>query len=125
MVLLVLSSFWISGWKTHKHIPLDWTPILETTRSFSLQHYKTYYVTRRQFPLQIAAGKTIHKAQDSTLKGVVINFEGRKTEHIHYVGLSRVHNLNSAFILNLNEKKICVSGDVQSSRKLYNKIKYP
>lgn len=47
------------------------------------------------------------------MKGVVINFEGRKTEHIHYVGLSRVQNLNSAFILNLNEKKICVSGDVQ------------
>lgn len=68
---------------------------------------------RRQFPLQVAAGKTIHKAQGSTLKGVVINFEGRKTEHIHYVGLSRVQNLNSAFILNLNEKKICVSGDVQ------------
>lgn len=94
-------------------IPVDWTPILETTRSFTLQHYKTYYVTRRQFPLQVAAGKTIHKAQGSTLKGVVINFEGRKTEHIHYVGLSRVQNLNSAYILNLNEKKICVSRDVQ------------
>lgn len=94
-------------------IPSDWTPILETTRSFTLQHYKTYYVTRRQFPLQVAAGKIIHKSQGSNLKGVVINFEGRKTEHIHYVGLSRVQNLNSAYILNLNEKKICVSSEVQ------------
>lgn len=62
-------------------------------------------MSRRQFSLQVAAGKTIHKSQGSTLKGVVINFEGRKTEHIHYVGLSRVQNLNSAYILNLNEKK--------------------
>lgn len=59
-------------------IPSDWTPILGTTRSFTLQHYKTYYVTRRQIPLQVATGKTIHKSQGSTLKGVVINFEGRK-----------------------------------------------
>lgn len=70
-------------------------------------------MSRRQFPLQVAAGKTIHKSQGSTLKGVVINFEGRKTEHIHYIGLSRVQNLNSAYILNLNEKKICVSSEVQ------------
>lgn len=74
-------------------IQIDGTPILETTRSFSLQHYKTYYVTRRQFSLQVAAGKLIHKAQGSTLKGVVINFECRKTEHIHYVGVSKVQNL--------------------------------
>lgn len=96
------------------NIPRDWTPILETTRSFTLQHYKTYYVTRRQFPIQIAAGKTIHKAQGSTLKrGAVLDFGNRKIEHIHYVGLSRVQNLESANVLNLNENKICVSDAVK------------
>lgn len=39
--------------------------------------------------------------------------KAEKTEHIHNVGLSRVQNLNSAYILNLNGKKICVSSAVQ------------
>lgn len=70
--------------------PKTWTPILEVTRGFSIQHYKSYHVVRRQFPLQMAAGKTIHKEQGSTLDGAVVHFGHRKNDHIHYVGLSRV-----------------------------------
>lgn len=43
--------------------PKTWSPILEDTRGFFIQHYKSYHMVRRQFPLQMAAGKTILKAQ--------------------------------------------------------------
>lgn len=47
-------------------------------------------MVRRQFPLQMAAGKTNHKAQGSTLDGAVVHFGHSKNDHIHYVGLNRV-----------------------------------
>ena len=93
-------------------IPKSWTPMLEVTRSFQIQHYKSYNVVRRQFPLQMAAGKTIHKAQGSTLNSAVVHFGNRKNDHIHYVGLSRERNLCNLHILKLNEKKISTSVEV-------------
>lgn len=41
----------------------------------------------------MAAGKTIHKAQGSTIDGTVVHFGHRKNDHIHYVGLSRLKTL--------------------------------
>ena len=52
----------------------EWIPILETTRRFNIQYYKTYSVVRRQFPLRIAAAKTIHKSQGSTMSAAVVHF---------------------------------------------------
>lgn len=59
-------------------IPHSWTPILEVTRCFNIQHYKTYNVVRRQFPLQMSAAKTLHKAQGSTMNSAVLHFGSRK-----------------------------------------------
>lgn len=64
---------------------------------------------RRQFPLQLDAAKTIHKAQGSTLHNAVIHCGTRKMDHIHYVALSRITNMDKLHILYLNEKKISVS----------------
>lgn len=61
----------------------------------------------------MAAGKTIHKAQGSTLDGAVVHFGHRKNDLIHYVGLSRVKNLRNPYILELNEQKISVSESVK------------
>lgn len=69
----------------HNNIDSNWIPILETTRSFCLHYFKTYNVVRRQFPIQMAAAKTIHKSQGSTLCGTVVHFGRRKNDHIHYV----------------------------------------
>lgn len=43
----------------------------------------------------MAAGKIIHNAQGSTLQGAVIDFDNRKNDHMHYVGLSGMRNLSS------------------------------
>ena len=80
----------------NKDIQLSWTPILETCRKFSFKYYKSSLIARRQFPIYVSAGKTIHKAQGSTLKEAVMHFGTRKTDHIHYVGLSRVTSLSGA-----------------------------
>lgn len=64
---------------------------------------------RRQFPLQLDAAKTIHKAQGSTLHNAVIHCGTRKMDHIHYVALCRITNMDKLHILYLNEKKISVS----------------
>lgn len=64
---------------------------------------------RRQFPLQLAAAKTIHKSQGSTMQNAVIHFGNRKIDHSHYVGLSRVTHIRNLHILSLNENKIKVS----------------
>lgn len=95
------------------NIPHSWTPILEVTRCFNIQHYKTYNVVRRQFPLQMSAAKTIHKAQGSTMNSAVLHFGSRKNDHIHYVGLSRIKNLSNLFIKELNSKKISICSDVR------------
>ena len=61
----------------------------------------------------MSAGKTIHKAQGSTIKtGAVVHFGSSKIDHIHYVGLNRVTSLSGVHVLKLNEEQISVSQDV-------------
>ena len=96
-------------------ISLAWTPILETCRKFTLQYYKTYLVARRQFPIYLSAGKTIHKAQGSTIKEAAMHFGTRKIDRIHYVGLSRVTSLSGVHILELNSSKISISSEVKNN----------
>ena len=91
-------------------IPLAWTTILETCRKCTLQ----YLVARRQFPIYLS-GKTIHKAQGSTIKEAAMHFGTRKINHIHYVGLSRVTSLSGVHILELNSSKISISSEVKNN----------
>ena len=91
-----------------------WTPIVEISRKFSVGKRKACFVNRRQFPLRLAAAKTIHKSQGSTMQSAAVHFGKRKSDHMHYVGLSRIKKLCDVHILELNEKKISVSADVKA-----------
>ena len=95
-----------------KDIDRSWTPILEISRKFCVGRTNVNQVTRRQFPLRLAAAKTIHKSQGSTMQSAILDFGIRKNDHMHYVGLSRVKSLEGIHILRLNENKISVSGSV-------------
>ena len=52
---------------------------------------------RRPFPLRLAAAKTIHRAQGSTLESVIVDMSVHKKchgfAHSHYVAFSRVKYL--------------------------------
>ena len=60
----------------HQHIDENWTPIFDIERSFTFNK-KTFQ--RIQFPLQPSAGRSVHRAQGSTLEKVVIDLSQRKT----------------------------------------------
>ena len=95
-------------------IQRKWTPILEIARKFSVGKRKACFVSRRQFPLRLAAAKTIHKSQGSTLQSGILHFGKRKSDHMHYVGLSRIKKISDVHIIALNESTISVSAKVKA-----------
>ena len=90
---------------------MTWTPIFEACRKFTFQFYKTYLIVRRQFSLSMYAGKTIHKAHGSTVKGAVMHFGDKKK------CLSRVTSLSGVHKLELKSEKISISQAVEKEMK--------
>ena len=72
-----------------------------------------------QFPLQLGAACTIHKAQSLTFGKIVVDMFTWKNPpkcfwiHEHYVALSRCTSLECLFIVNMNEEHICQSEQVR------------
>ncbi len=96
----------------HDKLDSNWTPIFDIERSF-LHNFKTFQ--RIQFPLRPSAGKTVHKAQGSTLDEVVVDLSQtrvRKNPHIHYVACSRPTTFKGLHILNFNEDALAVDEKV-------------
>ena len=96
-----------------KEIDTSWTPIFEVKKQFVIGRSTHFKFMRRQFPLRQAAAKTIHRCQGDTMQNLVVSFAGRPRDHIHYVGLSRVVNMDGLLIENLNESKISVCEKVR------------
>ena len=94
-----------------------WTPIQPITRTFVATR-NNYHITRKQFPLQMSSGRTIHKAQSATHTNIVVDLSGPDRappnfwQHMHYVALSRCTKLDGLNIIDLNEKKMCTSPKV-------------
>ncbi len=91
-----------------------WIPIM-SVHSHYLYLLK-HPIKREQFPLTLAAGKTFHKSQGSSMKQAVLAFpENRKIEHLHYVGLSRVTEMSGVKILHgrFHDDKIHVNDRVK------------
>ena len=80
-------------------IKQEWTLIKPITTQFAVGRNRIAQVVRKQFALQTAAAKTIHRSQGDTKEKIVINFLHKKnTPHIHYVGLSRVTTIDGLYI---------------------------
>jgi DNA replication protein DnaC len=95
-------------------IELEWTPVEPVVKQFPAGHQGQALVQRLQFPLRPSHAKTIHRSQGDTLSEAVVDLTTRrKIDHLHYVAISRVTDLENLHILNLQEDKISVSEDVK------------
>ena len=92
-----------------------WTPIFEITRQFKIQSdiNARYFVDNILYGQLELRAKTIHRCQGGTLTEAVLDLLPSTRENMHYVALSRVKSSSTLHIINLNEKKICVSQKVQ------------
>ena len=104
-----------------QNIKQHWTPIKPITTQFAVGKNRTAHIIRKQFPLQPAAAKTVHRSQGDTEENIVVNFATKRSiPHIHYVGLSRVTTINGLYVTDLCEDKIMVSSDVLKMSCLHN-----
>ena len=104
-----------------------WTPVHPIQRQFVASR-SNILVTRKQFPLQLSAARTIHKAQSATYDKIVLNMSVPPRtpkvfmEHIHYVGLSRARTFKGISVIDLNTQMIRISPKVekflQTARKM-------
>ena len=99
-------------------IESTWTPIKPITSQFAVGKNRTAQIVRKQFPLRTAGAKTIHRSQGSTETQIVVT--NPAILHLHYVGLSRVTNIEAGLhIADLCEDKITVSPDVKKKWNVY------
>ena len=89
-----------------------WTPIPTIKKQIKISKNSPITATRFQFPLRIAAAKTIHRSQGQTLLSAVADFKFARGPHKHYVALSRVTNSNNLFVTNFDENDINTSAKV-------------
>ena len=102
-----------------------WTPIKPIITQFAVGRNRTAQVVRKQFPLQPAAAKTIHRSQGDTEQKIVANFNTRRAiPHIHYVGLSRVTTIEGLYITDLCEEKIAVNPHVKAEMESLRTERY-
>ena len=83
-----------------------WTPIEPQMKRIQISRRTEITATRTQFPLRIAAAKTIHRSQGQTLNAVVTDFTAAFGHHMHYVALSRVTNPEKLYITYFDRNNI-------------------
>ena len=104
--------------RNNSRIPNTWTPVFAIRRSFTVKRGQK--VERTQFPLRVAAARTVHKSQSSTCPQLVVDFSTKKSppkhfwEHLIYVALSRVPSLQGLHVVNLNTEHIRCSEKVKN-----------
>ena len=106
----------------HNHINHEWTPVFDVERTFP---YNRLNIQRIQFPLQPAAGRSVYRAQGTTLDSLVIDLtqkRTRKVPHLHYVALSRVRSMKNLYILNFNDKARQLDSRVVTEMERLNNV---
>ncbi|XP_065645246.1 ATP-dependent DNA helicase PIF1-like [Hydra vulgaris] len=80
---------------------------IEAVNEDILDNAHSTIASRVGIPLQLAFLLTVHKAQGSTMKKIVLNFnENAFNPTLYYVSLSRVCNINDVYILHKNKDQL-------------------
>lgn len=72
-------------------------------------------IKRRQFPLSLAWGCTIHKMQGMTVESILVDMSGQFSPGQAYVALSRVKKLAGLHIRNFDQNKITFNPSVSNA----------
>ena len=88
------------------HISEDWIPILRIARPISIIEKTRHLKIRKQFPIQLACARTIHRSQGLTLDNVAFDPSGIRKHGLVYTTLSHVRNIQSLYLLNALTKII-------------------
>ena len=92
----------------------DWTPIETLMKRIQISRNTEITATRTQFPIRVAAAKTIHRSQGQTLHSVVADFKSSFGHHMHYVALSRVTNPENLYITYFDKNAIATDTRVHT-----------
>ncbi|XP_037811885.1 uncharacterized protein LOC119603786 [Lucilia sericata] len=76
-----------------------WTPIEKCVRTFQYKQNRQITIERKQFPLVVAEGITIHKSQGATYSKVVVHTRGRMLRSALYVACSRATTASGLYIM--------------------------
>lgn len=80
-------------------LPLNWTPIQRTKKTFKTTKSGQAQICREQYPLIVAEGITIHKSQGQSMERVVVGLAKSMDRSLLYVALSRATSLNGLFMI--------------------------
>ena len=101
----------------HKRDYPDAVPITQVHATFRIGRRKALEVSRKQFPIKLAWGLTIHKVQGLTVDKAIVSMAGRFQAGQAYVALSRVTTLNGLFITDFDPQKLKADESVKSEMK--------
>ena len=104
------------------HISKDWIPILRIARPISIIEKTRHLKIRKQFPIQLACARTIHRSQGLTLDNVAFNPSGIRKHGLVYTTLLRVRNIQSLYLLNaLTQDNFRVKQKIASEKERLQK----
>lgn len=83
-----------------------------TRHDFEFYNNEKLIALRRQFPLRLAYGITIHKSQGMSLDKLVVDCSRIFEKGQAYVALSRIKTLNGLYLRNFNPAKVMVDNTV-------------
>ena len=83
-----------------------------TRHDFEFYNNEKLIALRRQFPLRLAYGITIHKSQGMSLDKLVVDCSRIFEKGQAYVALSRIKTLNGLYLHNFNPAKVMVDNTV-------------
>jgi hypothetical protein len=90
-----------------------WTPVYQVCAEFQVFSRQDVRVNRRQFPLEPATARTIHKSQGATITvPYVVDLGGKTDVGLAYVALSRAKEFEQLCVKNFDASKVVVSTKV-------------
>ena len=100
------------------NISPSWTPIFRVAKPLPCARGNTQTTIRKQFPIQLACARTIHREQGLTLDRLAFNPINIRAHGLVYTALSRVKSMDSLFLVHkLSQQNFSVNKKLTTEMK--------